>query len=213
MRDGETRLPDRRMPSTLGGVGPAGHGIALLGRPVGRTWALWTERGLVRLAPHGSVGRARRREAWALAAGIDPDAERPVPAHVVDTLAAFSRGEPVDPTTLPVDLHGSRYFVAVWRAARRIPRGEVRSYAEVAAMAGSPRAIRAVGTAMAECPIAIVVPCHRVIAAGMKLGGYGGRLDRKRALLALEGWRVDGDRLLPAVETSYTGSRRARSKV
>ena len=183
------------MPRTLDGVGPAGHGIIDLGGPVRRTWTLWTETGLVRLMTHGTLGRAREREAWALEAGVDPDAERPVPARIVDVLSAYARGEPVDPTTLPVDLSGSRYFVAVWRAARRVPRGEVRSYAEVAAMAGSPRAIRAVGTAMAECPIAIVVPCHRVIAAGMKIGGYGGRLDRKRALLALEGWRFDADRL------------------
>jgi methylated-DNA-[protein]-cysteine S-methyltransferase len=177
-------------------MGPAGHGIADLPAPVGRTWALWTSDGLVRLCPHGAVPRAHAREAVALAAGVDPDAERPVPARVLEVLDAFARGEPVDPTTLPVALAGSRYFVAVWRASRRIPRGEVRSYAELAAMAGSPRAIRAVGTAMAQCPIAIVVPCHRVIAAGRKLGGYGGRLDRKRALLALEGWRFDGDRLV-----------------
>lgn len=179
-------------------MGPAGHGTVVLPSPLGRTWALWTEVGLVRLLPHGRLGRAREREAWALAAGVDPGAERALPAQVLDTLAAFARGEPVDPASLPVALEGPRAFVAIWRAARRIPRGEVRSYGQVAAMAGSPRAIRAVGTAMAQCPLALVVPCHRVIAAGAKLGGYGGRTGTKRALLALEGWHFAGERLLRA---------------
>lgn len=142
------------------------------------------------------MGRAGEREARALAAGVDPDAERALPACVLDALAAYARGEPVDPAALPVALSGSRLAVSVWRAARRIPRGEVRSYAELAAMAGAPRAIRAAATAMAMCPAALVVPCHRVVASGMRLGGYGGRVARKRALLALEGWRVEGERLV-----------------
>lgn len=177
-------------------MGPSGHGLVDLGGALGRTWALWTEVGLVRLHPHGAIGRAVEREAWALAAGVDPLDERAVPARVVDTLSAFAGGEGVDPISLPVVLSGSPYFVAVYRAARRIPRGDVRSYGEVARMAGSPRAIRAVGTAMASCPLAIVVPCHRVIAGGMQLGGYGSRTSLKKKLLALEGWSVRGETLV-----------------
>ena len=64
--------------------------------------------------------------------------------------------------------------------------GETLSYGELAARAGSPRAARAVGSAMATNPLAIVVPCHRVIAAGGRIGGYGGGLEVKRYLLALE---------------------------
>jgi methylated-DNA-[protein]-cysteine S-methyltransferase len=67
--------------------------------------------------------------------------------------------------------------------------GETVAYGELAAMAGRPRAARAVGSAMANCPVPILVPCHRVLAAGGAIGGYG-RLDHKRALLALEGVAV-----------------------
>ncbi|HEX8065598.1 MAG TPA: methylated-DNA--[protein]-cysteine S-methyltransferase [Thermoleophilaceae bacterium] len=69
----------------------------------------------------------------------------------------------------------------------RIPYGEYSTYAEMAAEAGSPRAYRAAGNALARNPIPIVVPCHRVLASGGGLGGYGGGLDRKRWLLSLEG--------------------------
>lgn len=72
----------------------------------------------------------------------------------------------------------------------RVGFGETRSYAELATWAGSPKASRAVGTAMATNPIPIVVPCHRVLRAGGALGGYGGGLDTKRWLLALEGARL-----------------------
>jgi methylated-DNA-[protein]-cysteine S-methyltransferase len=70
---------------------------------------------------------------------------------------------------------------------RRIGYGDTTSYAEIAAMSGSPRAFRAAGTALGMNPIAIVVPCHRVLASSGGLGGYGGGLDRKRLLLRLEG--------------------------
>ncbi len=68
-----------------------------------------------------------------------------------------------------------------------IPFGETRTYGEVAAAAGSPRAFRAAGRALGANPIPIVVPCHRVLRSGGALGGYGGGLDVKRELLTLEG--------------------------
>ena len=76
---------------------------------------------------------------------------------------------------------------AVLEATARIPYGETRTYAQIAAEAGSPRAFRAAGNALGSNPIAIVIPCHRVVASGGRLGGYGGGLDRKRLLLDLEG--------------------------
>jgi methylated-DNA-[protein]-cysteine S-methyltransferase len=75
----------------------------------------------------------------------------------------------------------------VLRATAAIPYGETRTYGEIAAEAGSPRAFRATGNALGSNPIAIVIPCHRVVASGGKLGGYGGGVDRKRLLLDLEG--------------------------
>jgi O-6-methylguanine DNA methyltransferase len=82
----------------------------------------------------------------------------------------------------------------VLSAVRRIPPGRVATYGDVAAAAGRPRAARAVGNIMRACS-ANDVPCHRVIAAAGKLGGYGGRMDMKRALLRAEGILVSGDRV------------------
>ncbi len=75
----------------------------------------------------------------------------------------------------------------VLEATAAIPYGETRTYGQIAAEAGSPRAFRAVGNALGSNPLAIVVPCHRVVASGGRIGGYGGGLERKRLLLGLEG--------------------------
>lgn len=87
---------------------------------------------------------------------------------------------------LPLDLRGTPFQLRVWNALLRIPYGETRTYGQLAALAGHPGAARAVGAANGANPIAIIVPCHRVVASGGGLGGYGGGLDCKRFLLALE---------------------------
>jgi len=89
--------------------------------------------------------------------------------------------------TFPLDLRGTDFQLACWRALLAIPYGETRSYADVARAVGKPNAFRAVGMANNRNPIAIVVPCHRVIASDGTLCGYGGGLDVKRKLLELEG--------------------------
>jgi methylated-DNA-[protein]-cysteine S-methyltransferase len=78
----------------------------------------------------------------------------------------------------------------VWKALREIPYGETLSYGELARRIGRPRAVRAVGLANGRNPIAVIVPCHRVIGADGTLTGYGGGLDRKRLLLDLEARRL-----------------------
>jgi methylated-DNA-[protein]-cysteine S-methyltransferase len=87
----------------------------------------------------------------------------------------------------PLDLQGTDFQLACWRALLAIPYGETRSYASIASAVGKPHAFRAVGMANNRNPIAIVVPCHRVIASDGTLCGYGGGLDVKRKLLELEG--------------------------
>jgi methylated-DNA-[protein]-cysteine S-methyltransferase len=88
---------------------------------------------------------------------------------------------------LPLDWRLSKDFRRrVLRAIARIPYGQTRTYREVAARAGNERAVRAAGTACGSNPIPIVVPCHRVLRTGGALGGYGGGLEMKRALLDLE---------------------------
>jgi methylated-DNA-[protein]-cysteine S-methyltransferase len=89
---------------------------------------------------------------------------------------------------LPLAPRGTVFQMKVWAALREIPYGEAVSYGEVARRIGSPRAVRGVGGANGRNPIAIVIPCHRVVAADGSLGGYGGGSDRKRFLLGLEGW-------------------------
>jgi len=89
--------------------------------------------------------------------------------------------------TFPIDLRGTDFQLACWRALLEIPYGETRSYADIARAIGKPHAFRAVGMANNRNPIAIVVPCHRVVASDGTLCGYGGGLDLKRKLLELEG--------------------------
>jgi methylated-DNA-[protein]-cysteine S-methyltransferase len=87
---------------------------------------------------------------------------------------------------LELDPRGTDFQLRVWNALREIPYGETRSYAQIAKQLGQPRAVRAVGTANGANPLSLVVPCHRVIASGGKLGGYGGGLELKARLLAME---------------------------
>jgi O-6-methylguanine DNA methyltransferase len=89
--------------------------------------------------------------------------------------------------TVALDLRGTDFQMACWRALLAIPYGETRSYADIARAVGQPKGFRAVGMANNRNPVAIVVPCHRVIASDGSLCGYGGGLDLKRKLLELEG--------------------------
>ena len=88
--------------------------------------------------------------------------------------------------TVPLDLQGTRFQLQVWKALLRIPYGETRSYGEIARAVGRPKAARAVGMANHSNPVAIVVPCHRVVASDGSLGGYAGGLEMKSRLLRLE---------------------------
>ena len=117
-------------------------------------------------------------------------AEGPTPGdplldEAVRQLGAWFRGERLD-FELPLRPRGSAFQLAVWERLRCIPFGETRSYGEIAAALGSPRAVRAVGAANARNPLAIIVPCHRVIGASGALTGYAGGLGRKRWLLRHE---------------------------
>lgn len=164
---------------------------------LGTIWMAWSARGLVLLEQREPGDEAAAQASRALPELAEGALERPVPDRFAAPLRAYDRGEPIDPATLPVDLRGTTFQNRVWDALRRVPRGQVRTYAGLASDAGSPRAMRAVGMAMARNPLPIVVPCHRVIANGARLGGYSGGLERKRLLLALEGVTIEGDVVRP----------------
>ena len=116
-------------------------------------------------------------------ANVEPDATG-LQQHTAAILAAMTdhpaAGE------LPLDVRATAFQARVWRALRQIPRGETRSYAELAKAIGQPTAVRAVARACATNPVAIAVPCHRVIGSDGSLTGYRWGVDRKKKLLALE---------------------------
>jgi methylated-DNA-[protein]-cysteine S-methyltransferase len=124
---------------------------------------------------------AQTLDAWAprLARARDP-------GGLTSALRAYFGGELAAIDELPVVLDGTPFQETVWRALRRIPCGETRSYGELARAIGKPAAVRAVGLANGSNPIGVVVPCHRVIGTDGSLTGYGGGLHRKRWLLAHE---------------------------
>jgi len=88
--------------------------------------------------------------------------------------------------SLPLDIRGTAFQMRVWSELRRIPYGQTRSYAEVAKNIGNPNAVRAVARACATNPVALVTPCHRVVASDGKLAGYRWGIERKKALLEKE---------------------------
>lgn len=122
-----------------------------------------------------------RREGWVADDGAFPDAVKQLQAYFAGELTDFD---------LRLDMVGTAFQKKVWAALLTIPYGETRSYGEIARQIGAPGAFRAVGLANGHNPIGIIVPCHRVIGANGSLTGYGGGLDRKRALLEMEKSRV-----------------------
>jgi methylated-DNA-[protein]-cysteine S-methyltransferase len=154
--------------------------------PVGPLLAAATPKGLVRITfPVESHETVLEQ----LAARISPrvlesptrldEARRELDRYFEGKLTEFD---------LPLDWQLSHgFYRKVLRATARIPYGQTRSYGEMARKAGSPRAVRATGTALGSNPLPIIVPCHRVLRSGGALGGYGGGLDTKVMLLELEG--------------------------
>jgi methylated-DNA-[protein]-cysteine S-methyltransferase len=109
----------------------------------------------------------------------------PLLIEAVRQLQAYFAGQ-LRKFQLPLDIEGTDFQKRVWHELENIPFGETRSYSQIAAAIGSPRAVRAAGAANGANPVPIVVPCHRVIGAGGKLVGYGGGLPLKKLLLELE---------------------------
>jgi methylated-DNA-[protein]-cysteine S-methyltransferase len=124
------------------------------------------------------------------ATGWPDDPRHPLLLAAQAQLTAYLRGERPG-FDLPLDLaaRGTAFQQAVWQALRAIPRGSTHSYAALAQAVGRPAAVRAVGAAVGRNPLSVVVPCHRVLGSDGSLTGYAGGLERKRALLALEGVR------------------------
>jgi methylated-DNA-[protein]-cysteine S-methyltransferase len=151
----------------------------------------WSERGLVALSlPQATEVEAKGQ----LPAGSDPAPIAPPGldvAALVGKLQAYFDGEAVD-FYEPLDKSiGTEFQRRVWALTQAIPRGQTRTYGQIARQAGSPGAARAVGQSMARNPWPIVVPCHRVVGSDGSLTGFGGGVDMKHRMLAMEGARLD----------------------
>ena len=153
--------------------------------PIGSLLCASTERGLAyvrlpRAGGRGFAGWLRRQAPEAeVRKGFAPN------KAAIQQILEYLDGKRSE-FELPLDLRGTGFQCRVWDALLAIPYGQTRSYTEVARAIREPAAVRAVGTANGANPCSIVVPCHRVVATGGKLGGFGGGLPLKRKLLALE---------------------------
>lgn len=177
--------------SGVGAMGGADAGAGdlytLVDSPVGELLLVAGDAGLRELSFRGAFPAASREQPEP----IDPrlrrddnaltDARTQLREYFAGTRREFE---------LELELVGSRWERRVWEALARIPYGETRSYGQIARELGAPEAARAVGLANARNPVAVIVPCHRVIGADGTLTGYGGGLARKRALLDLEAGRL-----------------------
>jgi O-6-methylguanine DNA methyltransferase len=120
------------------------------------------------------------------------DGDHPLLTQIAGELAEYFDGRRTA-FSIPLVLAGSPFQKQAWEALRAIPYGETRSYAEQARAIGRPMAVRAVGRANGQNRLAIVVPCHRVVASGGRLCGYGGGLSRKQFLIDLERRHAPGE--------------------
>jgi O-6-methylguanine DNA methyltransferase len=157
-----------------------------LSSPLGRLRLAATDRGACLVAFAGGRGRDPARplaDQWGCAVTVGTNRHL---GQLQEELAAYFRGT-LKKFTVPLDLRGTAFQLAVWRGMLKIAYGHTLSYGELARRIGRPQAQRAVGQATGANPLAIVVPCHRVLDSSGRLHGYGGGLRRKRFLLEHEG--------------------------
>jgi methylated-DNA-[protein]-cysteine S-methyltransferase len=161
---------------------------------IGTCGIAWSERGLVRLQlPHAQPAATER-----LLAHRATRASPPLPPAIeqaIEQVQSYASGHAQDFASIVLDLTGVAVFEqSVYAAARAIPFGETLSYGELARQIGAPDAARAVGQALGHNPIPIIIPCHRILAKGHRIGGFSapGGARTKERLLALEGVYTDG---------------------
>jgi AraC family transcriptional regulator of adaptative response/methylated-DNA-[protein]-cysteine methyltransferase len=176
---------DARLGMSPGAYRRGGAGMAIryatAATPLGRLLVASTERGVCAVSLGDDDARlVEELRAEYPRASVEPDGEGA--RGLVAGIAKAVAGE-ADLRNVPLDLRGTAFQQRVWTALRAIPRGETRSYAEVAAAIGRPGASRAVAGACAGNRVALLVPCHRVVRAGGEPGGYRWGAERKRALL------------------------------
>jgi O-6-methylguanine DNA methyltransferase len=169
-------------------------GFALFDTAIGRCGIAWGDRGIagVQLPEAGEQEtRARMLHRFPAAGEAAPPAEV---RQAIERMASLLRGEASDLPAIALDMDGvPEFHRRVYEAARAIPPGSTLSYCDIAKRVGAPGAARAVGQALGRNPFPIVVPCHRVLAAGGKIGGFSaqGGVETKRRMLSIEGARLN----------------------
>jgi methylated-DNA-[protein]-cysteine S-methyltransferase len=176
-------------------------GFSLFDTAIGRCGIAWSAAGIVALQlPEASEDATRARlgkTCPAAAEGLPP----PTVEAVITEVCALLRGASADLSGIVLDMAAVPDFERrVYAVARQIPAGQTLTYGAVALRLGMPGAARAVGRALGRNPFAIIVPCHRVVAAGGAMGGFsaGGGVATKRRILAIEGVRSD-EPMLPGL--------------
>ncbi len=171
------------------------EGFALFDTAIGRCALIWRGRLVVGAAfPESSDETARASLARRFPNAVE--AEPPsFAAEAIARIASLLTGGRTDLGDIKVDPQGSAFERSVWQAARRIPCGEVRSYGDLAREIGAPGAAQAVGLALGRNPVPILVPCHRVLAADGRSGGFSapGGVATKFRILEIEGARRTGE--------------------
>ncbi|KAB2915873.1 MAG: methylated-DNA--[protein]-cysteine S-methyltransferase [Hyphomicrobiaceae bacterium] len=182
---------------------PASVRHCLFDTAIGVCGIAWSDGGVRRLQlPEADRSATERRlQAWSGSAGLQPPASRL--GSLIENLQSYFAGERIDFSAVTLDLTGvGPFYHAIYAAARCIGWGRTATYGELARMVGSPHAARAVGQALGRNPIAIIVPCHRILASGGRPGGFsafGGVITKER-LLALEGVSLGSETpLLPGL--------------
>jgi methylated-DNA-[protein]-cysteine S-methyltransferase len=154
--------------------------------PVGQVLLVTDADGVVRALDFHDF-EPRMRRLLARHCGAFELVEGKAPAEVRDAVLSYFSGDARALDQVKTRTAGTAFQRAIWSALRAIPPGQTRTYAQIAQAVGSPRAVRATGMANGQNPIALIVPCHRVIGANGTLTGYAGGVQRKRWLLAHEG--------------------------
>jgi methylated-DNA-[protein]-cysteine S-methyltransferase len=166
------------------------HAFALFDTPIGTCGLVWSIDGIAGLhLPESTPAatRARIRRRWADVQETPPP---PGTQRVIDRVLALLAGQPVDLSDIPIDLASAPDFHRrVYNVARTIPAGHTLTYGEIAKRLDAPHESREVGQALGRNPIAIIVPCHRVLGADGKMGGFSanGGVATKRRILEIEG--------------------------
>jgi methylated-DNA-[protein]-cysteine S-methyltransferase len=171
-------------------------GYAVFETAIGPCAIAWSKRGVCGFhLPHIGPARLRLRVEQRHAGAREAEPPATV-RQAIDGVVALLQGEPVDLTGIPLDLSRVPDFNRrVYDVARSIPPGRTLSYGEVAVRLGDPQLARSVGQALGANPIAVIVPCHRVLGAGGRSGGFSapGGIDTKRRLLEIEQARIGNE--------------------